>query len=98
MFSPDYETMKSDEAVEDFKKRIEHYKATYEPLSLETDEYETKLNFYFQWYQSLHSKKHHRLDASCGFYRPDAVCQQVVSSLLTSSSCIKSVNIRLVAT
>ena len=45
MFSPDYETMKSDEAVEDFKKRIEHYKATYEPLSLETDEYETKLNF-----------------------------------------------------
>jgi hypothetical protein len=30
--------MKSDEAVEDFKQRIEHYKATYEPLSLETDE------------------------------------------------------------
>lgn len=38
VFSPDYETMKSDEAVEDFKQRIEHYKATYEPLSLETDE------------------------------------------------------------
>ena len=35
-------------------------------------------------------------DASCGFYRPDAICQQVVSSLLTSSSCIKSVNIRLI--
>ena len=26
-----------------------------------------------------HSQKHHRLDASCGFYRPDASCQQVVS-------------------
>ena len=38
VFSPDYKTMPSDEAVEDFKKRIEHYKATYEPLSLETDE------------------------------------------------------------
>ena len=38
MFSPDYKTMQSDEAVEDFKKRIEHYKVTYEPLCLETDE------------------------------------------------------------
>ncbi len=34
---------------------------------------------------TLHSQKRHRLDASCGFYRPDAICQQVVSSLLTSS-------------
>ncbi len=33
-----------------------------------------------------HSQKApYRLDASCGFYRPDASCQQVVSSLLTSS-------------
>ena len=31
---------------------------------------------------SLHSQKRHRLDASCGFYRPDAICQQVVSSSL----------------
>ncbi|XP_046859970.1 6-phosphofructo-2-kinase/fructose-2,6-bisphosphatase-like [Xenia sp. Carnegie-2017] len=38
VFSPDYKMMQSDEAVEDFKKRIEHYKATYEPLSLESDE------------------------------------------------------------
>ena len=38
------------------------------------------------------SQKRHRLDASCGFYRPDTSCQQVVSSLLTSSSCIKSVH------
>ncbi|XP_028414646.1 LOW QUALITY PROTEIN: 6-phosphofructo-2-kinase/fructose-2,6-bisphosphatase-like [Dendronephthya gigantea] len=38
VFSPDYKTMQSDEAVEDFKKRIEHYKATYEPLSVEADE------------------------------------------------------------
>ncbi len=36
-------------------------------------------------------------DAGCGFYRPDAICQQVVSSLLNSSSCIKSVNISLAA-
>ena len=42
----------------------------------------------------LHS---HKLDASCGFYRPDASCQQVVSSLLTLSSFIKSVGIRLAA-
>ena len=38
---------------------------------------------------------------SSGFYRPrrpDAICQQVVSSLLTLSGCIKSVNIRLAAT
>ena len=47
---------------------------------------------------SYNSQKHHRLDASCGFYRPDAICQQVVSSLLTLSSCIKSINIRLAAT
>ncbi len=46
---------------------------------------------------NLHSQKRHRLDASCGFYRPDASCQQVVSSLLTSPSCIKSGNIRLAA-
>ncbi len=46
----------------------------------------------------VHSQKRHRLGASCGFYRPNASCQQVVSSLLTSSSCIKSVNIRLAAT
>ncbi len=38
----------------------------------------------------VHSQKRHRLNASCGFYRPDAICQQVVSSLLTSPSCIKS--------
>lgn len=38
VFSPDYQTMQSDEAVEDFKKRIENYKKTYEPLSLEVDE------------------------------------------------------------
>ena len=36
----------------------------------------------------LHSQKPHRFDASCGFYRPDAICQQVVSSLLTLSSYI----------
>ena len=40
----------------------------------------------------VHSQKRHRLYASCGFYRSDAICQQVVSSLLTLSSCIKSVN------
>ena len=40
-------------------------------------------------YTRLHSQKRHRLDASCEFYRPEAICQQVVSSLLTaSSSCI----------
>ena len=27
----------------------------------------------------LHSQKRHRLEASCGFYRPDAICQKVVS-------------------
>ncbi len=31
----------------------------------------------------VHSQKHHRLDASCGFYRPDAICQ---------TSCIKPVD------
>ena len=34
------------------------------------------------------------MQLSCGFYRPDAICQQLLSSMLTSSSCIKSVNIR----
>ncbi len=38
----------------------------------------------------VHSPKTQRLDASCECYRPDAICQQVVSSLLNSSSCIKS--------
>ena len=33
---------------------------------------------------TLQSQKRHRLDASCGFYRPDAICQKVVSRLLTS--------------
>ncbi len=59
-------------------------------------------DFYTQYLhhedEALYSQKRHKLDASCGFYRPDAICQQVVSSLLTSSSCIKSVNIRLAAT
>ncbi len=45
----------------------------------------------------VRSQKRDRLDASCGFCRPDASFQQVVSSLLTSSSCIKCVNIRLAA-
>ncbi len=39
--------------------------------------------------RGLHSQKRHRLYGSCGFYRPAAICQQLVSSLLTSSSCIK---------
>ena len=36
-----------------------------------------------------YTAKNARLDASCGFYQPDAICQQIVSSLLTSSSCIR---------
>ena len=44
----------------------------------------------------LHSYKRHRLAASCGFYQLDASCQQVTVSLLTTSSCSKSVKIRLV--
>ena len=39
----------------------------------------------------LHSQKRHRLAASCGLYRLAASCQQVAASLLTSSSCSKSV-------
>ena len=46
----------------------------------------------------LHSKKRHRLAASCGSYRLATSCQQVATRLLTSSSCIKSVKIRRVAT
>ena len=40
----------------------------------------------------LHSKKCHRLAASCGFHRLATRCQQVAASLLTSSSCIKCEN------
>ena len=40
---------------------------------------------------SLHSQKRHRLAASCEFYPLAASCQQVAASLLTSSSCSKSV-------
>ena len=39
----------------------------------------------------LHSQKRHRLAASCEFYPLAASCQQVAASLLTSSSCSKSV-------
>ena len=39
----------------------------------------------------------HRLVASCQFYRLVATCQQVATNLLISSSCNKSVKIRLVA-
>ncbi len=52
-----------------------------------------KLNNREGFIHHVHSQKHHRLDASCGFYQPVASCQQVVSSFLTSSSCIKSVKI-----
>ena len=38
----------------------------------------------------IHRQKRHRLDASCGFYRPDASCQRVVPSLLTSSSSMRN--------
>ena len=38
----------------------------------------------------IHRQKRHRLDASCGFYRPDASCQKVVPSLLTSSSSMRN--------
>ena len=44
---------------------------------------------------SLHRQKRHRVDASCVCFWPDASCQQVGSTLLTLSSCIKSVNIGL---
>ena len=40
----------------------------------------------------VHSQERHRVDASCGFYQPDASCQQIASNLLTSSSCIESMN------
>ena len=45
----------------------------------------------------IHSQKRHRLAASCGIYRLAASCHQVAASLLTSSSCSKSVSIRLAA-
>ena len=46
----------------------------------------------------VHSQKRHRLAASCGLYRLAESCHQVAASLLTSSSCTKSVRIRLAAT
>ena len=46
----------------------------------------------------IHSQKRHRLAASCGLYRLAASCHEVAASLLTSSSCSKSVRIRLAAT
>ena len=49
-------------------------------------------------YSGVHSQKRHRLAASCGLYRLAASCHQVAASLLTSSSCSKSVRIRLAAT
>ena len=48
---------------------------------------------------NIHSQKRHRLVSSCQFYcRLVATCQQVATSLSISSSCNKSVKIRLVAT
>ena len=44
------------------------------------------------------SQKRHRCAASCGFYRLATSCQQIAASQLTSSSCSKSVKIRLAAT
>ena len=41
--------------------------------------------------EDVHSQKRHRLAASCEFYPLAASCQQVAASLLTSSSCSKSV-------
>ena len=43
----------------------------------------------------LHNQKRHGLDASYGFYQIDASFLLSCSSLLASSSCIKSVKIRL---
>ena len=45
-----------------------------------------------------HSQKRHRPVASCQFYRLFASCQKVATNLSISSSCNKSVKIRLVAT
>ena len=46
----------------------------------------------------LNSQKRDRLVSSCQFYRLVATCQQVATSLSISSSCNKSVEIKLVAT
>ena len=43
--------------------------------------------------EPLPTQKRNRLAARCGFYRLAASCQQVVASLLNSSSCSKSVRI-----
>ena len=43
----------------------------------------------------LQGQKRHRLAATCGFYRLAASCQQVEASLPNSSTCSKSVKIRL---
>ena len=49
------------------------------------------ITFTLGW--ELHSQKRHRLTPSCGFYQLAASCQQVAASLLTSSSCSKSVKV-----
>ena len=49
------------------------------------------------WNNLYTARNSHRRVASCGFYRLAGSCQQVAASLLTSSSCSKSVKIRLVA-
>ena len=46
----------------------------------------------------IHSQESHSIAASCRFYRLAASCQQVAASLMNSSSCSKSVKIRLVPT
>ena len=46
----------------------------------------------------LHRQKRHRRVASCQFYRLVITCQQVATNLSISSSCNKSVKIRLVTT
>ena len=50
-----------------------------------------------QFTQPIEQPKHHRRVTSCHFYRLVATCQQVATSLSISSSCNKSVKIRLAA-
>ena len=36
-FTPDYENLDRDKAIEDFRERIKHYEDSYEPLSIEKE-------------------------------------------------------------
>ncbi len=64
--SPDYKGSNKDEAIEDFKKRIEHYAIQYDPLDEELDKDLSFIKIFNQGERYLVNRVHGQYDGEKG--------------------------------